>query len=961
MFNKDTFRLIRKTLSRFLSLTMIVMIGTGFMMGVMSFPTIMRKSFDIFNDEYNFQDLQIYSQYGFCEDDYKALKYTEGVKNVFPSKMIDMEVSINDGDFVVGRICEADRLVNQFELLEGRLPENENECVILMGSGYSGVVSLYSHVRLNYDGDDLDEYLKNDDFLIVGKVNSPEYLSKVIGPSSYKNRELDTVIYVPNSNFVFKYYTTMYVTLDGSKDYLSYSREYNDYIDKAKLNVEDMAFEQQNVLKERIIKEYEDDIADAEKEFEEKKADGQKELDEAARKLNDANTQLVQYESELQILSSTISMLKNSINDNEDEIISSGNEVYDFITSNGINPDVLYTDEFQNYLNIALQEAQKQYNNLFYQVQKGRREYENGVKEYNEALITFNDEIAKAEIEIRKARQDLEELPKAEWIVLDRSGHYTSALYFNNVKQMEAIGYSMPVLFFLVAALVCLTTMKRLIDEQRGQIGIYTALGFSKAQIISKYVLYAFLASILGGVIGVVFGQLLFPPVLYTAWALMYNSPPIYLYWPLKYIIYTLSSFSILMCSVTALIVNNTLKDVPATLMRPKSPKNAKEILLEKISFIWERMSFTSKITARNIFRYKSRFFMTIIGVAGCTGLLVVGFGVKDSIEGLVEAQYGRIFGYNEQIYLENDHHLDENIKILEDDLNNLSVGSFMKYTTKVYFDNDDDTSYVIAIDPRDAYVLFDLRKTDKMTPIRLGNDGVVVSEKFAKNNNIRVGDYLIMESENGLKESFRVSDICEMYFEHYIFISSALYENTFEETKHNTVIGVDNTDLDSLKKDCELLEDYMSLTDFSSFIEQFNITIEALDLIILVIIITAGSLALVVVFNLTQVNVSERVREIASLKVLGFNDREVDLYIFKEILLLTVIGGLIGLPLGTIEHHFIMNIINMDNMMFGMRISLLSYALSFAITFIFTFIVLLQMRKPLKNINMIESLKSVE
>lgn len=353
---------------------------------------------------------------------------------------------------------------------------------------------------------------------------------------------------------------------------------------------------------------------------------------------------------------------------------------------------------------------------------------------------------------------------------------------------------------------------------------------------------------------------------------------------------------------------------------------------------------------------------MTVIGVAGCTALLVVGFGIKDSISDIVSIQYGEIFAYDYQINLENDHHLSSNLSILKDNLGNKEVVPFMAYTTKAYLsEKEDDTLYVEVFDARESKQVLNLKRTDRKTPIELDNSGVVISHKFAINHNLKEGDTLTIESLNGLKRDVKIARICEFYFQHYLFVSQSYYEDIFGENVHANCIAVSTDDKESLKKDCESLQDYASMVDFSGMIEQFETMIEALDFIILVIIVAAGSLALVVLINLIQVNIAERIREIATLKVLGFHDQEVNSYIFKEVFLLTIIGGLLGMPLGVVEHHFIMNVINMDMMMFGMNISLFSFSVSLAITLVFTVLVMLVMKKHLRNIEMVESLKSVE
>lgn len=958
MFQIDTFRLIRKTIKRFLSLTLIVFIGVAFMMGLMSNPYIMRSSVDSFDDAYHLQDLQIYSNYGFCTADCQALRQSDSVERLFPSRTVDVYCTRTDGSELVARVTEAMRSVNQTVLIEGKMPEKADECVLLVNSITDTDYRLGEELSVSLD-DDIHEYLKNDHYRIVGFVKSPEYICNVFGTSNLKNQELDLVLYVPNTNFVFKYYTTIYMTLKGSSDYLSYTDEYKKYIDDKSTDIADIAFVQQNYLKDQIKEEAEEELKEATEEFEKRKAEGQAQLDAAAQKLNDANILIVNYEAELEMLNTLIGRLKATAGESDLDDISQQAE--DFALSHGIDPSLFYSQDVKEYAKAALEEARNTYNSLNYQIRKARQEYEAGLAEYKEGVLTFNDEIAKAEAELRKARQDIDELPKAGWTILDREEHYSSYMYDSTCKQMAAIGYALPLLFFLVAALVCLTTMTRLVDEQRGQIGIYTALGFTRRQIIGKYVFYAFLAAMIGGVAGILLGQLIFPTVIYKTWRLMYDLPKMEISYPVIYVTVCLLSFLSLMCIVTAYVVGKTLKDVPASLMRPKAPKNAKEIILEKIPFIWERLSFTSKITARNLFRYKSRFLMTVIGVAGCTALLVLGYGIKDSISDVIDIQFGEIFGYDYQIALENDHHLEENLEILENDLSNETVAPFMSYTGKLYFNSRSDTASVIVMDPRNALMSMELRSVDKKTPLKLNNEGIIVSNKFARNNGIRKGDMVILESRNGIKAEVKVTEICEMYFQHYIFMSEAMYQTLFEEDVRDTLIAVRSNDPDRLMKDCNGLKDFISIVDFSAMIDQFQTMIDALDLIIAVIIVTSGSLAFVVLVNLTQVNISERVREIATLKVLGFNEHEVNLYIFKEILLLTLIGGLLGLPLGVLEHHFIMNVINMEMVMFGMNIAVLSFVYAFLITFVFTGIVLFFMRKPLQSINMVESLKSVE
>ena len=353
---------------------------------------------------------------------------------------------------------------------------------------------------------------------------------------------------------------------------------------------------------------------------------------------------------------------------------------------------------------------------------------------------------------------------------------------------------------------------------------------------------------------------------------------------------------------------------------------------------------------------------MTVIGVAGCTSLLILGWGIKDSIKDVVHIQYGEIMNYDYMVRIENDHSLDDMVSELESDLSNEYVTPYMSYSTRMYLNGEEDVLEAQVMDARKGNDIYQLRGLDHSTPLRISNSGAIVSEKFSINNGLKEGDYVTIESSSGLKAEIKIAAVCEMYFQHYIFISSDLYESVFGEPVHPNTIGIKSSqDMDKLKKDLEDYEGFESVTDFTSVTDQFDTMIKALDLIILVIIITAGALAFVVLINLTQVNISERIREIATLKVLGFRKGEVESYLFKEILILSFIGSLIGMPLGILEHHFIMNVINMDMMMFGMNIKPLSFVYGVGITIVFTLIVLLMTKGSLKKIEMIESLKSVE
>ena len=594
------------------------------------------------------------------------------------------------------------------------------------------------------------------------------------------------------------------------------------------------------------------------------------------------------------------------------------------------------------------------------QLADGRKEYEKGLAELEDAQKTLDEEYEKARIELDKAKQELCELPDAEWTVLDHDMHYSTLMFRDNADQMQRIGNVFPLLFCLVAALVCMTTMKRLVDEERSQIGVFSAIGFSKGKIISKYVIYALSASLLGSGIGMPIGVLSLPWVIYTCWRMMYDLPDMTLTLPFSIGALGVCLFTFLMVWVTFTVVRGVLKECPSQLMRPKAPKTAKKVFLEKIPFIWKRLSFTSKVTARNIIRYKSRFFMTVIGVAGCTSLLVLGFAIKGSISQVISLQFGNIITYDTSITLESSDYLDA---IYDDLLDNAKVEyavPYMTYSAMGYSDNEEKAIQAYIMGEEEIANAFDLRERKTKDAITL-EDGVVISEKYADLCGISVGDDIIIESSNGIKKSVEVTAICEMYTQHFLFISDKFYEKTFEETVYFDNIAVTSTNSSAIVKQYEDFDGVKTITDFTETIATFSSMLDTLNIIVIVIIIAAGALALVVIMNLTEVNISERIREIATLKVLGFNNKEVYSYIFKEVFLLSLLGMIIGLPLGRLELIFVMDIIEMEMVMFSTVVEPLSYILGFIIIMIFTLLVIMLMRKTLRNVQMVESLKSVE
>lgn len=596
------------------------------------------------------------------------------------------------------------------------------------------------------------------------------------------------------------------------------------------------------------------------------------------------------------------------------------------------------------------------------ELEDGKRELEEAIEEYNKAKLEVEEELKEAWEEILKAQEEIGDIPEGKWYVLDRNSHYSYVDYGGAADRIDALSKVFPLFFALVAALVSLTTMNRMVDEQRVNIGTLKALGYDRGHIAFKYILYAFVATIFGCIIGIAIGFTVFPIVIFNAYGIMYRLPPIELVFDLKLAL-LVSIVALLLTTMTAYIsCLNELKENAAALMRPKAPRIGKAIFLESIPFIWNRLNFSHKITARNLLRYKRRFFMTVFGIAGCTALLLTGFGIRDSIRAVVDRQYGELFIYDVSVGIEEGgwERLEaypefEDYMLIHREGGKLSNGS-----------SDKNISILVPEDGDKLRDFIILRDDKSKEVIPLPDEGIIISKQVSKSLDIKPGDKISLINSEDKEALVEVKGITENYTSNFVYLSADYYEEVFQkEVKYNEAIGhlisMTRTVEDNLSK--ELLEEEgITSVSFNSILkEDFDDIIASLGYVVLVIIISAGSLAFVVLYNLTNVNISERIREIATIKVLGFYDNEVSMYVYRENIILTIFGTLLGLVLGIFLHRYIMTTVEMDNIMFGLDIEPMSFIYSVILTILFSALVNGFMYYKLRNIPMVESLKSVD
>ena len=701
--------------------------------------------------------------------------------------------------------------------------------------------------------------------------------------------------------------------------------------------------------KEAELADGEAQIAQAEVLLTEKEA----ELAAGKARIEDGAAQLADGENQLDEARELLESKEQELADAKNQIVQSRKELEDGKTQ--------------------LADGEKEIADGESEIEKNRKKLADGRREYEEKKADADEKIADARQKVADGQKDLDDLEVPKWYILNRDFIQTYVEYEQDADRIKAIGDVFPAIFFLVAALICLTTMTRMVEEERTQIGTLKALGYSKLSIAAKYLCYALLASLIGSLAGLVAGQKILPPVIINAYGILYNNLPEAVA-PL-HAGYSISSTLLAIACTTAaagIACYKELMSTPATLMRPAAPKSGKRVLLERVGIIWNRLSFTNKSTVRNLFRYKKRFFMTVLGIGGCMGLLLVGFGVKDSVRSIGTIQYNDLLSYHAEIVLEDKTTPEEKKEVMDAMEKDKDIKSFMAvYKTSMDIENEKEdvtkSAYVMVPENAKEFKKYaDLRSRTTKEHYELSDDGIIISEKLAKLLDVKEGDTVVLKEEETDHFEVKVSHITENYFLHYIYISPELYGKVFGETPEFVDYLTINTSTDSVFED-SMQEKYMAYDQVSevSFItktaDRIANMLKSLDTVIYVLVIAAGLLAFVVLYNLNNINISERIRELATLKVLGFYDMEVSRYVLRENVCLTLIGCFLGIFFGKILHRFVILTAETDIMMFGRDIEIISFVYSILITLFFSAVVNFFMHFRLKKVDMVESMKSVE
>ena len=988
---------------------MIIFLGAAVFSGLRNTPYTMGASVDTYLNNHNYADLTYIATLGFSNEDIAKVRSLKGVKKVVPCYQFDALFSHKEGKSGVTVYSQEKyekSMLDRPELLKGRFPQKEDECVVDVNLG-----------KYNYKLGHTIE-LSNDNgtktYKIVGIVNDPRYISNVdrgtntLGDGTNSGfvevlnegaRELglnSKVAQLRNNDHL---YTSLLVDVEGTEKYDMFSTDYDDYVETVNTRIKSTLSEEISDQYDQITGDMQSQLDDAKKQYEEGYQEYKRNLDSFNSQISEGKVKLAEariqfYEQKkvyLKKASQVTQATQQAYNETkkiDKEIKSLQDSIKDTLGS--IKDKESAEDAYTKILT-EMNESLGQFNKKLQgvgQLLEGRIQLEKAQSQLDEAEAELNiqqsklevtennakvqlnqakEQLDQAKVQIDEAQSQLNQIPKGTLYSLTKNENVGIATYDSYKEAIASIAEVFPLIFFLVAALVSLTTMTRMIEEQRGYCGTLRALGYSKQDVIMQYVVYAFLATFFACILGIIVGNQAFPRIIYFLFTyLMYgiNQPAILVQkWSISFVTVLISVGVTLLATLSVCL--QELVSTPSVLMRPKAPKAGKRILMERIPFIWKRLNFNQKVTMRNLFRYKKRFWMSIVGIAGCTALIMLGFGIKNSVTEIIPSQYEEVYKYDGIIklnsHVEDTKTIENKIKRLEG-VHNLT-GAYRQNVT-VLGNSEDYYSTLIVYDNADeikSFIHFKDYKTKKN--IILNDDGVVISQKLAEKLNVKKGETLTFSSGN-YKYTVKVADVIKHYVNHQIYMSKTFYENLTGMKSSSSILYVN---MNTKKSDVKALKNYLdhnnigSLEQLSSSLNEIEQRLTSLNILVAILSGCAALLCFIVLYNLTNINIEERKGEIATIKVLGFRRKEYCDYIFRENIILSLIGAFLGMFLGYFLHRFVVLTVEMESMLFIRTMPLYIYLIAFGMTVGFTIIINLAMRHILDQVNMVESLKSIE
>ncbi len=1069
---KSIIREIWGSFGRYMAILLIVALGVGFFSGLKVAHEAMVYTANLYFKDLNLYDYHLLSTLGFDEDSAATIAKKEDVAQAEGSKSLDLLINTADGEEHVMKLISVPEKLNLVQVTAGRLPEQEDECVV--DEHFFHEEQLGETLIVSDANDSEDKKLvKQKVYTIVGICRSSLYTMYDRGTTSVGDGHLDAFVYVPKAAFDMDYDTDIYVAFDKSADMTIYSDAYDRLLEGKEDTWKTYAQKEADSRYDRIYADAQEKIDDADDTLTKEAADGAKKLADAEKELLDGKSQVDDGEKAITKAKKEIAKQEKTLAGKEKEYkqglseykknyksyqsgkkayeeglatynsqyeayekkaaeYEAGKEAYDkarkeyqdglaqyeagkaYLSEQQrqeqeqkLSAAKLQLDTTEATLTAAktqldaavqafkenkatldatgkqlakaekqLKSAKKQFAQAKKQLADGKEQIQkakdtiaakekeladakqtlaDGQKDYDDGKQEYDTKIADAKQKIADAKNELEDLEQPEVYVLGREANAGYANFENDSAIVNGVAKVFPIFFFLVAALVCMTTMTRMVEEQRTQIGVFKALGYSEATIIGKYIAYSGSAAIIGSVIGYFAGTWAFSNVIWVAYGMLYDMGSLRYVWDGG--LAAIAMLVALLCSAgtTFVACYQELQEMAAMLMRPKAPKAGKRVLLEKLPVVWDHLKFLDKVSVRNLFRYKKRFFMMIIGVSGCTALLVAGQGVKDSIATIADTQFDTISLYDmvaAGTQIEDVEGMDSYIQTAQGSAD-AAAGDKVK-----------SVSLLVPKEESDFDLYMDLHTKDGERVVLPKEQEVVISYKLAEGLGVQIGDTLQIQNSDLQGGTVTVSGIYQNYFNHYVILNEATYQSLFgEEPDWNAFfINVkEGADADEVAAALMKEKDINSVTISQDLKDKVADMMSSLNYIVMLVIACGAMLAFVVIYNLNNINITERIREIATIKVLGFYKEETNSYVFRENMILTLLGSLVGLVIGHYLHAFIMNQIQIDAIAFDVHVTAKSYVISVVLTLLFNQIVNLFMSRKLEGIDMAESLKSVE
>ncbi len=979
---KNNFKSINRTKRRFFSILIMAFLGVGFFSGLVATSPDMLDSLDRYADSSNLYDINILSTLGLTDDDIISIQGVEGVDKVYGTQSKDSLVKIDDQESIC-KVIEFNENINSPVVIAGRNIENENEClldpaIVRTGEGAESFIGKKIFLK-NEDMDSEDNPIFTvKEFEIVGIAETPVYISSERGNTTLGNGTVSFYIFTQDNVINMDYYTGLYVTVKGAKATVTNSDEYLKLVNSVIAKIENIKETRENARYQSLVDDATKKINDAQKEFDDKKLEVDTELKDAESQIKKAEKQINSSEKQIEAAESELALHQKQATEQFEALANQIALAEQQLEESTIDPAIkemqkqeierqkVELERAKQESSAKFEEAQAEIASNKTEIRKGKNELSKNKEEFESKKQEAEDKLNEAQAKIDDAKEEINKIEKCKWYIqnrLDNSGYNN---IFDAIKTMSNIARLFPAIFYLVAVLISLTSMTRMIEEERIEIGTLKALGYTNMQIISKYIIYSLLACIIGGVLGMTVGLYLLPTIVWSLYSMIYNMPHFYCTYRFGIGLIGIILAFICIGGATLLVARKELKQMPSVLMRPKPPKNGKKILLEKISFIWKRFNFSHKVTARNIFRYKKRAIMTVVGIAGCTGLMLTGFGIRDSVDDIPSAQFNGIFKYDTSITLSNTNGLSDIEEYLK---NNESIENFVEVCATTGELSKESTSCNVTVfvpDSLDNYnSVYNLIDYQTEEAISISNEGIIITDKAAETLGVTVGDEITFIDGDDVQYQFKIENIAKNHVGHYVYMSKEIYENNFKPYKTDIVYlntkNISDEAQNEILKNILNMDGVASVSSINALMQSVSDMLNTMNYVVLVLIVASAMLDFVVLYNLANINIAERQREIATLKVLGFHDNEVDNYINKENIIFTVLGIALGLILGTFLTSAIIGSIEIDVLKFMRNIKPISYVYSAVITLLFSFIVNFIIHFVLKKIDMIESLKSVE